>query len=102
MAVVQSHLAAIPGAHRLGPGYVAIGRGAHRRAIGRVDVDARLKGAFPVERILRSPKLDPTRPSTGQIEGASANSVQSPAKLGDRPPSSARETRPASACARNE
>jgi len=35
----------------------------------------------PLKGSSRSPKLEPTRPSTGQMEGASASCVQSPAKL---------------------
>ena len=55
VAVVQLHLAAIPGAHRR-PCYIAFGCGAHRRPVGRVDVDAGVEGAFPVERVHALPE----------------------------------------------
>jgi hypothetical protein len=79
----------------------AVGGRAHRRAVRRVDVDAGVECAFAVDRDLRARQSLRLRgPRSATWKGASASAVQSPVKLASSPPSSARETRPDSACVR--
>src|ERR1017187_9780173 len=51
VAMVEHDLAAVSGIH-VSYGHVAIGSGTHRRADGRVNIDALVEGAFAVDRIL--------------------------------------------------
>ncbi len=55
VAVIQLHLAAIPGAQRRS-GNVPVGRRAHRRSVGCFNVQAGMEGAFTVERVLTRAK----------------------------------------------
>ena len=50
VAVIQNHFASIARAHGC-VGNIAVRRGAYRRAIRRIDIEARVECAFTVDRV---------------------------------------------------